>query len=74
VILLSPSSQNEFFIKSEKELLKIIDNIVNLKEMKENYVKAFKMKRGEIELTAYVFERIYEIDSQKYIIPKKSRL
>lgn len=62
---------DEFFIKTNDELLRIIDRPVNLKEMKENYTKVFKTKPGEMELTTYVFERIYDPYLQKYVVPKK---
>ena len=61
---------NEYFIRTNKELLKIIDIPVTLEEMKHNYIKFFRSKQGDIEINRYLFERIYHPYLQKYINPK----
>lgn len=61
---------NEFYFRINKLILKIIDEPVEPKDLKENYIRFLKSEPNDMSINKSIFERIFDISSNQYVIPK----
>lgn len=61
---------DKYYLHINKLTLKIIDNPVNLVEMKENYIKFLKSEPEDMAINKLLFERIYDKSLEQYVNPK----